>query len=103
MIKIEIPTTFQTRVGRLLMAESIESSNGSVKGNGNKHFAIIESLKSHWKSCRAKSNIGPMGRSCSASRFTVFLAAVTISVLAVIGYQPAWHGGFIWDDDRYVT
>src|SRR5947207_1841760 len=25
-------------------------------------------------------------------------------VLAVIfAYQPAWHAGFIWDDDVYVT
>lgn len=43
-----------------------------------------------------------MGRS-SASRFTALLAVVSISVLAVMNYQPAWHGGFIWDDDRYVT
>jgi tetratricopeptide (TPR) repeat protein len=28
----------------------------------------------------------------------VALAAVTLLV-----YWPAWHGGFLWDDDRYVT
>jgi hypothetical protein len=28
----------------------------------------------------------------------LILAAVTIFV-----YQPAWNGGFIWDDDQYVT
>lgn len=28
------------------------------------------------------------------------LAATAITVLV---YRPAWHGGFIWDDDRYVT
>ena len=28
----------------------------------------------------------------------VVLAAVTLLV-----YQPAWHGGFIWDDDAYVA
>ena len=27
-----------------------------------------------------------------------FLVAITI-----IAYQPAWHAGFIWDDDAYVT
>jgi tetratricopeptide (TPR) repeat protein len=30
--------------------------------------------------------------------FGLFLAAITL-----IAYQPAWHAGFIWDDDRYVT
>jgi len=24
-------------------------------------------------------------------------------VATVLAYQPAWHAGFIWDDDRYVT
>ena len=63
---------------------------------------MIESLKSHWKSWDVKNTIESMGRS-SASRFTALLAVVSISVLAVMDYQPAWHGGFIWDDDRYVT
>ena len=49
-----------------------------------------------------KNIIEPMGRS-SASRFTVLLAVVGIFALAFIDYQPAWHGGFIWDDDRYIT
>src|SRR5437867_10695750 len=30
--------------------------------------------------------------------FCLILAAVT-----VLAYQPAWNGGFIWDDDDYVT
>src|SRR4029453_12417532 len=29
--------------------------------------------------------------------FAVVLAAVTI-----FAYRPAWHGGFLWDDDDYV-
>src|SRR5215813_12707066 len=29
--------------------------------------------------------------------FAVLLAAVTI-----LAYRPAWHGGFLWDDDDYV-
>jgi hypothetical protein len=28
----------------------------------------------------------------------LFLVAAT-----VLAYQPAWHAGFIWDDDAYVT
>src|SRR5205823_3854963 len=30
--------------------------------------------------------------------FVLLLAAVTI-----FAYQPAWNGGFLWDDDAYVT
>jgi tetratricopeptide (TPR) repeat protein len=30
--------------------------------------------------------------------FGLFLITVT-----VLAYQPVWHAGFIWDDDRYVT
>jgi tetratricopeptide (TPR) repeat protein len=33
---------------------------------------------------------------------TYFLALVLI-VGTVIAYQPAWHGGYIWDDDYYLT
>jgi len=29
--------------------------------------------------------------------FAVVLAAVTL-----LAYQPAWHGGFLWDDDAYI-
>ncbi len=31
----------------------------------------------------------------------LFVAALVVAVLLV--YQPAWHGGFIWDDDVHVT
>ena len=30
-------------------------------------------------------------------------AAVTLAGWTIFAYWPAWHGGFIWDDDRYVT
>jgi protein O-mannosyl-transferase len=26
-----------------------------------------------------------------------------LAVVTMLAYQPAWHGGFIWDDDEYVT
>src|SRR5437762_12905065 len=31
------------------------------------------------------------------------LGAASLAALTVFAYWPAWHGGFIWDDDRYVT
>ena len=32
-----------------------------------------------------------------------WLGAASLAALTVFAYWPAWHGGFIWDDDRYVT
>lgn len=40
----------------------------------------------------------PFGSRCRAWLFVVILAATTI-----FAYRPAWHGGFLWDDDAYVT
>jgi len=33
---------------------------------------------------------------------TIFLALL-LSGLTILAYRPVWNGGFIWDDDRYVT
>src|SRR5437588_1751723 len=30
-------------------------------------------------------------------------AAAALAAWTIFAYSPAWHGGFIWDDDRYVT
>jgi tetratricopeptide (TPR) repeat protein len=32
-----------------------------------------------------------------------FLFAALLVAATVLAYQPAWHAGFIWDDDVYVT
>ena len=42
----------------------------------------------------ARPIFSPRGR---ALIFAVVLAAVTI-----LAYRPAWHGGFLWDDDAYI-
>jgi tetratricopeptide (TPR) repeat protein len=42
----------------------------------------------------ASRTFTPRGR---ALLFAVVLAAVTI-----FAYRPAWHGGFLWDDDDYI-
>jgi tetratricopeptide (TPR) repeat protein len=33
----------------------------------------------------------------------LWLLAMILVGLTLIAYQPVWHAGFIWDDDRYVT
>jgi protein O-mannosyl-transferase len=33
----------------------------------------------------------------------VWLQAVILAAAVVLAYQPAWHAGFIWDDNVYVT
>src|SRR5437899_9822055 len=44
-----------------------------------------------------------MGRSFSKPRLLACLGALGLCLLTILIYRPAWHGGFIWDDDRYVT
>ena len=39
----------------------------------------------------------------SASRNRGWLLGLLLVAATLIAYQPAWHGGFIWDDDKYVT
>jgi hypothetical protein len=33
----------------------------------------------------------------------LWLFAAAIVPLILLAYQPAWHGGFVWDDDGHVT
>jgi tetratricopeptide (TPR) repeat protein len=44
-----------------------------------------------------------MDGSFSRSRLLTYLGAVILCAVTVLVYRPAWHGGFIWDDDRYVV
>jgi Flp pilus assembly protein TadD len=44
-----------------------------------------------------------MDRASSALRLSALVAVLSVGVVTVLTYWPAWHGGFIWDDDRYVT
>jgi len=41
---------------------------------------------------------------CVWSRaFRSWLLALVLVIVTFAAYQPAWHAGFIWDDDSYVT
>ena len=44
-----------------------------------------------------------MESSFGKGRFYGALGAIVLFALTILIYQPAWHGGFVWDDDRYVT
>ena len=37
------------------------------------------------------------------SRWRVYLYLLLLVVVTILAYRPAWHGGFLWDDDAYVT
>src|SRR5256885_5612100 len=36
-------------------------------------------------------------------RALAWLGVATLCALTIFVYRPAWQGGFIWDDDQYVT
>ena len=38
-----------------------------------------------------------------SSRNRGWLMGLLLVAATIIAYQPAWHGGFIWDDDSHIT
>src|SRR5438067_4228306 len=38
-----------------------------------------------------------------SSRSRAFIFALVLAALTIFAYRPAWNGGFIWDDDVYIT
>jgi protein O-mannosyl-transferase len=38
-----------------------------------------------------------------SSRRRAFIFALVLAAVAILVYRPAWNGGFLWDDDDYIT
>jgi tetratricopeptide (TPR) repeat protein len=38
-----------------------------------------------------------------SARGRAFFFGLLLAVVTILAYRPAWNGGFIWDDDAYVT
>jgi tetratricopeptide (TPR) repeat protein len=36
-------------------------------------------------------------------RYRAYLFAFVLAAVTILVYRPAWHGGFLWDDDVYIT
>ena len=52
------------------------------------------------KSRSAPKGIPPVK---AGPRIPAWLLAALLVIVTVLAYQPIWHAGFIWDDDKYVT
>jgi tetratricopeptide (TPR) repeat protein len=39
----------------------------------------------------------------SSSRARIWLFAIVLALATIFVYRPSWNGGFVWDDDLYVT
>src|SRR5213595_2627437 len=37
-----------------------------------------------------------------SSRARALVFAVVLAAVTIFAYRPAWHGGFLWDDDAYI-
>src|ERR1043166_5686772 len=38
-----------------------------------------------------------------SSRRRAFIFALVLAAVTILVYRPAWNGGFLWDDDDYIT
>src|SRR6266496_2475151 len=38
-----------------------------------------------------------------SSRRRAFIFAFVLTAVTIFVYRPAWNGGFLWDDDVYIT
>ena len=43
-----------------------------------------------------------IARRIFSSRGRAFIFAVVLAAVTIFAYRPAWHGGFLWDDDAYI-
>ncbi|HEX3599322.1 MAG TPA: hypothetical protein VHU84_04225, partial [Lacipirellulaceae bacterium] len=52
---------------------------------------------------RIQGNYNKPAKVTSTLRRRIFVFALILAVVTIFVYLPAWNGGFIWDDDQYVT
>jgi tetratricopeptide (TPR) repeat protein len=43
-----------------------------------------------------------IARRIFSSRGRALIFAVVLAAVTIFAYRPAWHGGFLWDDDAYL-
>ncbi len=43
-----------------------------------------------------------IGRRIFSPRGRALIFAVVLTAVTILAYRPAWHGGFLWDDDDYI-
>src|SRR5881227_1814349 len=44
-----------------------------------------------------------IARRIFSPRGRVLIFAVVLTAVTILAYRPAWHGGFLWDDDDYIV
>ena len=43
-----------------------------------------------------------IGKRIFTARGRAVIFGVALTAVTILAYRPAWHGGFLWDDDAYV-
>jgi hypothetical protein len=79
------------------MGKATRDRARAPKGAAKKHRPAVVSPERFQR----RSNEPTKVRSTSHGRIVVF--GLILTALTIFAYQPAWNGGFIWDDERYVT
>src|SRR5207245_8021281 len=76
-----------------------------IAAGQNKRFSALGGLSFEisFESETTQIILRAMLRSFASPRGIAALAVATFCAVIIFAYRPVWHGGFIWDDDRYVT
>ena len=50
-----------------------------------------------------ESTVHEIAKRFFSSRSRAWIFALVLAAVTILTYRPAWNGGFLWDDDVYVT
>jgi tetratricopeptide (TPR) repeat protein len=52
---------------------------------------------------QARIVVHPIGKRLFSARPHTHFFVLLLAVVTILAYRPAWNGGFLWDDDDYIT
>ncbi len=64
---------------------------------------MLHGIQHRQQASKLGSVVHATGKLLFSARTRASLCGLLLASVTIFAYQPAWNGGFIWDDDAYVT
>ena len=81
----------------------IQPTNNSKKFTGGLSFRSRPPRSRVWNDLLIIQILVNKAKLFSSSPERIWLFAMVLVLATIFAYRPAWNGGFVWDDDFYVT